>query len=153
MAKLSVLASIALSFVNQVCEIPDVIDVSAADRFGEDVVVVIVPTDAERDKVRPLLAQVEHEYSLHLMTLFGLGSFTGDSPETKKVLSLTYLKPYNVYGTPENRELEALMDEVWSREAEVWASMTPAEKRAAIQAEIDRQRVSGRQNFGNCWSD
>ena len=150
---MSVVASIALSFLNQACEIPDVIDVSPAERFGEDVVVVTVPTDAERQKVKPLLAQIEHEYSLHLMTLFGLGSFTGDSPETQEVLSLMYVKPYNVYGTPENKELEAMMTEVESREAEVWASMTPVEQRAAIQAEIDGQRAAGRQEFGNCWSD
>ena len=50
--------------MNQFCEIPDVIDVSPAERFGEDVVVVTVPTDAERDEVRPLLAQVKHEYNL-----------------------------------------------------------------------------------------
>jgi len=150
---LSVFASIAFSFVNQVCEIPDVIDVSPAERFGEEVVVVTVPTDAERDEIKPLLAQVEHKYNLHLMTLFGLGSFTGDSTETQKVLSLLYVEPYNVYGTPENRDLEALMDEVWSREAEVWASMAPTEKQAAIKSEIERQRASGRQNFGNCWSD
>ena len=150
---MSVVASIALSFLNQVCDIPDVIDVSPAERFGEDVVVVTVPTDAERQKVRPLLAQIEHEYSLHLMTLFGLGSFTGNSPETRKVLSLMYEKPYNVYGTPENKELEAMMTEVESREAEAWASMTAGEQRAAIQAEIDGQRAAGRQEFGNCWSD
>jgi len=148
---LSVVASIALSFLNQVCEIPDVIDVSPAERFGEEVVVITVPTEAEREKAKPLLAQVQHKYSLHVMTLFGLGSFTGDSPETQKVLSLLYVKPYNVYGTPENEELDALMKEVESREADIWASMTPAERRAAIQAEIERQRTSGRQNFGNCW--
>ena len=147
---MSVVASIALSFVNQVCEIPDVIDVSPAERFGEEVVVVTVPTDAEREKAKPLLAQVQHKYNLHVMTLFGLGSFTGDSPETQKVLSLLHVKPYNVYGTPENEELEALMKEVESREADIWASMTPAERQAAIQTEIERQRASGRQNFGNC---
>lgn len=148
---MSVVASIALSFLNQVCEIPDVIDVSPAERFGEAVVVITVPTDAEREKSTPLLAQVQHDYSLHVMTLFGLGSFTGDSPETQRVLSLLYVKPYNVYGTPENEELEALMKEIESREADIWASMTPAERQAAIQAEIETQRASGRQNFGNCW--
>lgn len=144
---------IALSFLDQVCGIPDVIDVSPAERFGEEVVVITVPTHAEREKVKPRLALVQHEYSLHIMTLFGLGSFTGDSPETQKVLSLLYVRPYNVYGTPENRELEALMEDVESREADVWASMTPVEKRAAIQAEIEKQRASGRQSFGNCWPD
>jgi len=137
--------------MNQVCEIPDVIDVSPANRFGEEVVVVTVPTHTEREKAKPLLAQVQHQYSLHVMTLFGLGSFTSDSPETQKVLSLSYVSPYNVYGTPENEELEALMKEVESREADIWASMTPSERRAAIQAEIERQRAAGRQNFGNCW--
>ena len=150
---MSVVASIALSFLNQVCEIPGVIDVSPAERFGEEVVVITVPTDAEREKAKPLLAQIQHQYSLHVMTLFGLGSFTGDSPKTQKVLSLMYVKPYNIYGTPENEELEALMKEVEYREADVWASMTPTERRAAIQAEIERQRASGRQNFGTCWPD
>ena len=150
---MSDVASIALSFLNQVREIPDVIDVSPANRFGEEVVVITVPTPAERDKANPLLAQIEHSYSLHVMTLFGLGSFTGDSPETKKALSLMYVNPYNVYGTPENEELEALMKEVESREASVWASMTPEERRAAIQTEIDKQRASGRQDFGNCWAN
>ena len=117
---MSVVASIALSFLNQVCEIPDVIDVSPAERFGEEVVVVTLPTDAEREKAMPLLDQIQHKYSLHVMTLFGLGSFTGDSPETQRVLSLIYVKPYNVYGTPENQEIEALMKEVESREADIW---------------------------------
>ena len=148
---MSVVASIAMSFLNQVCEIPDVIDISPAERFGEAVVVITVPTDAEREKTTPLLAEVQHEYSLHVMTLFGLGSFTGDSPETQKVLSLLYVKPYNIYGTPENKELEALMKEVESREASIWDSMPPSERQAAILAEIERQRASGRQNFGNCW--
>lgn len=149
---MSVVASIALSFLNQVCEIPDVIDVSPANRFGEEVVVVTVPTHAEREKVALLLAKIQHEYSLHIMTLFGLGSFTADSPETKKVLSLLGVEPYNVYGTPENKVLETLMNQVEIREAAVWASKSPAEKSMAIEVEIKIQRASGRQDFGNCWS-
>ena len=116
-------------------------------------VVITVPTDAERQKVVLLLENIEHTYSLHVMTLFGLGSFTGDTAETQKVLSLMYQQPYNVYGTPENAELEELMTEVESREADVWASMTTEERRAAIQGEIENQRASGRQDFGNCWQE
>lgn len=65
---------------------------------------------------------------------------------------MAYVSPYNIYGTPENKKLEELMKDVEAREAEVWASMTPEEKQAAIEKEVDRQRSGGRPDFGNCWS-
>ncbi len=64
-----------------------------------------------------------------------------------------YVNRYNVYGSPENKKLEVLMKEVEAREAEVWASMTPDERRAAIETEVERKRSAGRPNFGNCWSN
>lgn len=146
------MTAIAVAFLNQVCEIPDVIDVSSGNRFGEQVVVISIPTSAEHDKVKSLLPVNEYEYTLHIMPVFGLGSFTGNSKETKEVLSLAYVSPYNIYGTPENKRLEELMKDVEAREAEVWASMTPEKKQAAIEKEVDRQRSAGRPDFGNCWS-
>ena len=146
------LASIAVAFLNQVCEIPDVIDVSTGDRFGEKVVVISIPTSAEHDKVKSLLPAGGDEYTLHIMPVFGLGSFTGNSKKTKEVLSLVHVSPYNIYGTPENKKLEELMKDVEAREAEVWTSMTPEEKRAAIGKEVERQRSAGRSDFGNCRS-
>lgn len=145
--------TIAIAFLNQVCEIPDVIDVSTADRFGEQVVVITIPTSAEHDSVKSMLPSEGHEYVLHIMPLFGLGSFTGNSAETRRVLSLVYVHPYNVYGSPENKKLEELMKEVAVREAEAWTSMTADEKRTAVNAEVERQRSAGRAKFGNCWSD
>ena len=125
---------------------------SAGNRFGERVVVISIPTSAEHDRVNSLLPVGEYEYSLHIVPVFGLGSFTGNSKDTKEVLSLAYVSPYNIYGTPENKKLEELMKYVEAREAEVWASMTPEKKRAAIEKEVDRQRSAGRPDFGNCWS-
>ena len=141
-----------MAFLNQVCEIPDVIDVSSGNRFGEQVVIISIPTSAEHDKVKALLPEGEHEYSVRIMPLFGLGSFTGHSKETTEVLSLMHVSPYNIYGTPENQKLEELMKEVEAREGAVWGAMTPEEKRAAIEKEIDKQRSAGRSGFGNCWS-
>ena len=146
------MASIAMAFLNQVCEIPNVVDVSSGDRFGEQVLHISIPTSAESDEVKSLLPDVEHGYTLHITPLFGLGSFTGNSRETKEVLSLVYVSPYNIYGTPENTKLEKLMKNVHAREAEVWASMAPEEKRAAIEKEVDRRRSAGQPDFGNCWS-
>jgi len=146
------LASIAVAFLNQACEVPDVIDVSVGDRFGEQVVVISIPTSAEHDKVKSLLPADGVEYTLHIMPVFGLGSFTGDSRETKEILSLVHVSPYNIYGTPDNKKLEGLVEVVEAREAEVWASMTPQEKRVAIDTEVSRQRSAGRPSFGNCWS-
>ena len=143
---------IAAAFLNQVCEIPDVIDVSAADRFGESVIVISIPTSAEHDKVKSLLPVGEHGYTMHVMPIFGLGSFTGNSKETKEVLDLAFSSPYNIYGTPENKKIEKRMKDIEAREAEVWAAMRPEEKRAEIQKEVDRQRSAGRGDFGNCWS-
>lgn len=145
------LVSIAAAFLNQACEIPDVIDVSAANRFGEQVVVISIPTSAEHDKVKSLLSANGYEYSLHISPVFGLGSFTGNTKQTKKVLSLMYVSPYNIYGTPENKKLEELMADVFARETEIWASMTPGEKRDAIDKEVERQRSAKRPDFGNCW--
>lgn len=147
------IASIAMAFVNQVCEIPDVIDVSTGDRFGEQVVVITIPTSAEHDNVKSMLPSEGREYELHIMPMFGLGSFTGNSTGTKTVLSLMNVYPYNVYGSPENKKLEDLMKEVETREAEIWASMTPDERRTVIETEVERRRSSGCPNFGNCWSN
>ncbi|MGI9234683.1 MAG: hypothetical protein ACR2RD_13700 [Woeseiaceae bacterium] len=144
---------ITAAFFNQVCENPDVIDVSSADRFGEQVIVISIPTSAEHDRVKSLLPADGHEYTLHITPVFGLGFFTGDSKETKGVLSLMHVSPYNIYGTPENKNLERLLKDVEVREAEVWASMNPEAKRAAIEEEVERQRSAGRPDFGNCWSD
>jgi len=86
------------------------------------------------------------------MPLFGLGSFTGNSSETKEVLSLTYISPYNVYGTPEYTKLEVLLRDVEAREEKVWALMTRDERRAAIEKEVRSKRSKGRADFANCWS-
>ena len=124
-----------------------------AERFGEPVTVVWIPTRAEHDEVESLLPAEGYEHRLYIMPLFGLGSFTGDTKETKDVLSLMYVSPYNIYGTPENKELERLMKDVEEREAQAWAAMTAEEKRAAIHKEVERQRASGRPEFGNCWTE
>ena len=100
------MTAIAVAFLNQVCEIPDVIDVSSANRFGEQVVVISIPPSAEHDKVKSLLPVDGYEYTLHIMPVLGLGSFTGNSKKTKEVLSLVHVSPYNIYGTPENKKLE-----------------------------------------------
>ena len=147
------MATIAAAFLSQVCEISEVIDVSPGDRFGEQVVVITIPTNAEHDKVKSLLPSEGHNYILHVMPLFGIGSFTGNSSETKEVLALTHLSPYNVYGTPEYREFESLLRGVETREAEVWASMTTEERRAAIDEEVRSKRSVLRADFGNCWPD
>lgn len=147
------IATIAVAFLNQVCEIPNVIDVSSEERFGEQVVVITIPTSSEHEKVTSMLPAEGHEYTLHIIQIFGLGSFTGNSEETKNVLSLSHVSPYNVYGTPENKKLEELMKGIETREAEAWSSMTSEEKRTAIDTEVERQRSIGRHDFGNCWSN
>jgi len=144
------MAAIAVAFLNQVCEISDVIDVETGSRFGEQVVVITVPTNAEYVRVAALLPTDGHEYTMHIMPMFGLGYFTGNSTETKNVLSLAHVEPYNIYGSPENKKLDELLKEVEEREAEAWSSMTQDEKQVAIGSEIDRQRSSGRAEFGNC---
>ena len=144
---------ISPAFLTEACAIPNVIDVSPAERFGEPITLVSIPTSAERAEVESLLPAEGYEDRLYVMPVFGLGSFTGDTKETKDVVSLMYISPYNVYGTPENKELEKLMDDAFEREAQAWASMTAEEKREAIDQEVERQRASGRPEFGNCWSD
>ena len=145
--------TVAAAFLSQVCGISEVIDVRPGDRFGEQVVVITIPTSAEHEKVMSLLPSEKHNYSLHLMPLFGIGSFTGGSSETQEVLALAHVSPYNVYGTPEYREFESLLKGVETREAEVWASMTTDERRAAIEEEVRSKRSALRADFGNCWTD
>ena len=147
------LASIAVVLMNSVCDIPGVIDVSEAERFGDQVLLITIPTAAEHEAVEAALPEEVRQRSLHIMPLFGLGSFTGDSPETKEALSLVYQHPYNVYGTPEQQKLDVMLKDIEARELEVWASMNEEERREAIAAEVKRQRAAGRTGFGNCWSD
>ena len=144
-------ADIAAALVSAICSDPQVIDVSAAERFGEEVIVVTAATDVERDAVKASMPDEFKTANLHFTTLFGLGSFTGDTKATKKTLSLAYEHPYNVYGTPENEKLEALFAEVEEREREAWASMNEEERRDAITAEVNQWRDRGMTGFGNCW--
>ncbi len=137
--------------MNAICGDPSVIDVSEAERFGEQVIVVTAATDVERDAVKAAMPDEFRNANLHFTSLFGLGSFTGDTEATKKTLSLAYTHPYNVYGTPENQELETLFDEVRAREREAWASMDDDERRDAITAEVRQWRDRGMTGFGNCW--
>ncbi len=146
------LATIAAALLNQICEVPDVIDVTSGNRFGEQVIVVSIPTSAEHDRVTSLLPANWDGDRFYVMPVFGLGSFTGDSKETKEVLSLAYISPYNIYGTPEQKKLEKLMDDIFAREAEVWAAMTPEDRRAAVDKDVNRKRSEGDPDFGNCWS-
>ncbi len=147
------LANIVAALMNAICSDPNVVDISPAERFGEAVIVVTAPTDAERDAVKAALPDEFSDANLHFTTLFGLGTFTGDTAATQKTLSLAYTPPYNVYGTPENQELETLFDEVWARERDAWASMNEDERRDAITAGVNQQRVRGMTDFGNCWDD
>ena len=145
------LASIVAALMNAICGDPNVVDVSEAQRFGENLVVITVPTEAERDVVKAALPDEFSSVNLHFTTLFGLGSFTGDTKATKKALSLAYSPPYNVYGTPENEQLETLFDEIRAREAEAWALMNEEERRDAVSAEVIQWREKGMTGFGNCW--
>jgi len=90
---------------------------------------------------------------VHISPLFGIGSFTGESEETKKVMSLIYVSPYNVYGTPENREIEELLDGIMAREREAWASMDAETRRKEIEMEVEKRRAAGWSGFGNCLSE
>ncbi|MDJ0917022.1 MAG: hypothetical protein QNJ05_04600 [Woeseiaceae bacterium] len=146
-------ADIAAALISAICSDPQVIDVSEAERFGEDVIVVTAATDVERDAIKASLPDEFRSANLHFTTLFGLGSFTGDTKATRKTLSLAYQPPYNVYGTPENEELETLFDEVKAREREAWASMNVDERRDAINAAVTQWRDRGMTGFGNCWDD
>ena len=144
------LTAIAVSFLAQVCDIPDVIDVATAERFGESVLVITIPTGVEHERVSSQIPP-EHQYSLHITPLFGLGSFTGDSAETQYALSLVTVSPYNVHGTEQNKTLEAQLKDVEAREAEAWAALPVQDRRAEIKAEIERRRAAGRREFGSCW--
>ena len=139
--------------VSQACGLPDVIDVTEADRFGERVVVVSIPTSAEHDAVTEALGTIETAATLHIHPVFGLGSFTGDSEETRRVLSLAHERPYNEYGTPEYEQMQGWLKDVETRELDVWRSMSLAEKQRAIAAEVLDRRKSGRSGFGNCWTE
>lgn len=138
--------------IHQFCVGPDVLDVTLADRFGEQVVAVTIPTIDEHDAVSSTVPDSFRSVRVHIIPLFGIGSFTGKSKETLEVLSLIYEEPYNVYGTPENRKLKGLMDEVMVREREIWSSMDSEKRRDAIRTEIKEQRASRGSEFGNCWS-
>ena len=147
------LAEIAAALASAIRTDPNVIDVSKAERFGEELIVVTAATDVERDAAKAALPDEFKNTNLHFTTLFGLGSFTGETKATKKALELAYTHPYNVYGTPENRELDGMFEEVEAREREAWASMSKDERRDAIGAELKKWRDRGRTGFGNCWDD
>ena len=146
------LARILAVFMHQFCDVPDVLNVSLADRFGEQVVSVTIPTIDEHDTVSSMITDEYPTVRVHISPLFGIGSFTGESEETKKVMSLIYVSPYNVHGTPENRELEKLMDGVMAREREAWTSMDVETRRKEIEKEVEKRRASGWPDFGNCIS-
>ena len=138
--------------MHQFCDIPEVIDVSAADRFGEQVVAVTIPTVDEHDAVSSMISDYDPNVSVHISPLFGIGSLTKESKETKKFESLIYKYPYNVYGTPEHKKLEELMKRVQARDKEVWASMDKKSRHAEIEKAIKVRRTYFRSDFGNCWS-
>jgi len=144
--------SIAEFVRNHVRDIPEVIDMSVEDLFGEHVVVIWIPTSAEREKVKSLLSEVGDSYTLRIAPLLGLGFFTGNSEDTKRVLSLVDFGPHNIYWPAEDDKVEALIRSIEIREARVWAAMSEADKRSAIEKEIVKQRSFGRHDFGNCWS-
>ena len=146
------LAGVIAALMHQFCVGPDVLDVTLADRFGEQVVAVTIPTVDEYDAVSSTIPDSFRNVRVHISPLFGIGSFTGGFKETLEVLSLIYEEPYNVYGTPENRKLKELMAEVMVREREIWSSMDSEKRRNAIRKEIEEQRVSNGSEFGNCLS-
>lgn len=143
----------AASLVAQACEIPNIIDVSKAERFGEPVVSVRIPTSAEHDAVQAALRGITSDVQLHISPIFGLGSFTGDTKETQRILDLAYQHPYNVYGTSEYSQMQEWLADVEARELDVWSSMTVEQRNKAIEAEIRKQHDSGNREFGNCWHD
>jgi len=146
------LAGIVAAFMQQFCSVPGVIDVSAANRFGEDVVTVTVPTVDERETLSSSLPDSYEGVRVHIVPMFGIGSLTKDSNDTKRFESLVYTPPYNVYGTPENKELDALAERILAQEREVWVSMSDEAREDAVENEVLRYRENGRREFGNCRS-
>ena len=143
-------AGIVAAFMQQFCGIPGVIDVSAGNRFGEDVVTVTVPTEDERETLSSSLPDSYEGVRVYIVPMFGIGSFTKESSDTKRFESLMYTPPYNVYGTPENRELDALAEKILDQEREAWVSMSDEARENAIEEEVSKRRESGWRQFGNC---
>ena len=144
------LVGIVAAFMQQFCDVPGVIDVSAANRFGEDVVAVTVPTENERETLISSLPDSYEGVRVYIVPMFGIGSFTEESNDTKRFQSLMYTPPYNVFGTPENKELDALAERVLAREREAWVSMSAEARENAIVKEVLKRRENGWPKFGNC---
>lgn len=136
--------------MQQFCDIPGVLDVRVANRFGEDVVTVTVPTEDEREKLSSSLPDSYEGVRVYIVPMFGIGSFTKESNDTKRFESLMYTPPYNVYGTPENKELDALAERILAQEREAWVSMSDEAREEAIEEEVSKRRQNGWRQFGNC---
>jgi hypothetical protein len=129
---------------------PVVIDVTTGNRFGEDVVVLTVPTQIEREALGESVPGYFEGVRIEVIPMFGIGSFTRDSSDTRRFTALIYTPPYNVYGTPENKEMDALAAKILLREREAWASMSDEAREKAIADEVVSRRKNGWHAFGNC---
>ena len=139
-------------FMQSYAQHPLVIDVRSGDRFGERVISVTVATETERAAVKGLFPSYFEGIRVDVDLLFGLGSFTSQTPEFLEIDEKMFTSPYNIYGTPENKELERQINELYEREQQLWKAMDHSQQLAEIDAAVRLCAEQGWLNFGNCWT-
>jgi len=143
------LATIVLAFSNLYCSYPEIVDIRAGDRFGENVISVSVPTELEVQSLVHL-PQTFQEVRVYINPIIGLGTFTSETDEYLEVNKLMMVSPYNIHGTEENKWLDKKMRELNEKEIEIWKFMDDDAKKQSLRVLVKDYNDRGFKGFGNC---
>jgi hypothetical protein len=133
-----------------VCLDSGVLEVGYGSRFDEDVISVVTVSKDDRERLLSILPSQFENFRVHISgPFYGIGGLMPDSPDTKRYRFWSQSPPYNVVGSPENRELDSLIEFLVTRDRDIWRSWDVAHKNSFIATWITKKREVDPE-FANC---
>jgi hypothetical protein len=127
-----------------------VVDISHADRFGEAIISVRFVSKEDYENLKASLSNDFKGFPVRFTgPIWGIGGLAPDSADTQTLANWVHTPPYNVSGTPANKEMKALADKVEATDSTIWFSMDKKARKTFVADWIQKERAKGL-NYSNC---
>jgi hypothetical protein len=150
---MSDMATAVATVLALVCDIPHVVDVAAGNRFGSDIVHIVVRGHEDRAEVDALVDDdLGGEVYSYVTAISGGLKITRDHFLTKLALHSSSWPRAMDYGSVMNRVNDRLMKAAFRREEAAWDDLNEDAKNLAVADHVAWHRNHGLINYGNCWT-
>ena len=147
------LAAAVATVLALVCDIPHVVDVAAGNRFGSDIVHIVVRGHEDRAEVDALVDDDLGDEVYSYVTAISAGlNVTGDTLGTRWARYVRSLAAYHGDDSRMRQWSQKLSKGVHRREEAAWDELNEDAKNQVVADNVARHRNQGLINYGNCWT-